>query len=68
MPPSVRGCLGQQRLPWGERQTERDAGHLAQQLAPGTAMLARVAAVEICLQVRPHSFSPSYPQRLFLHP
>ena len=32
----IRRCVGQQRVPWGERQAERDAGHLAQQLAPGT--------------------------------
>ena len=52
----VRGCVGQQRVPWGERQAERDAGHLAQQLAPGTPMPAEGAAVEFaCKFVHTHS-------------
>ena len=53
---SIRGsCLGQQRVPWGEGQADRDAGHPAQEFAPGSAMRARVASVFVCKFVHTHS-------------
>jgi hypothetical protein len=51
----LRRCLGQQRVPWGERHAERDAGHLAQELAPGTAMDAVSTDNLLCTFVQTHS-------------
>ena len=52
---AIRRCLGQQRVPWGERQAERDAGHLAQELAPGTAKGAVSSDNLLCTFDQTHS-------------
>ena|ERR1700677_74424 len=51
----ARRRLGEQRVPWGERHAERDAGHLAQELAPGTAMGAVSFDNLLCTFVQTHS-------------